>query len=122
MTQWTPQTRQSENKCIPPYFYKDSLLSGFRSTHWLSGSCTQDYGSFTIMPVVGSVTTNADEYSIRFSHSDETTDPAYYKLTTQNIVTEISSTLRCGIMRFTLLRNDALYLLVTPNSDQSKVL
>ena len=30
MTQWTPQTRQTENKCIPPYFYKDSLLSGFR--------------------------------------------------------------------------------------------
>ena len=38
MTQWTPQTRQSENKCIPPYFYKDSLLSGFRGTHWLSGA------------------------------------------------------------------------------------
>ncbi len=120
MTQWTPQTRQSENKCIPPYFYKDSLLSGFRGTHWLSGSCTQDYGSFTIMPVVGGLTTNADEYSIPFSHSEETTGPAYYKLATQNIVTEITSTLRCGIMRFTMLRNDSLYLLIMPNSVQSR--
>jgi putative alpha-1,2-mannosidase len=54
MTQWTPQTRTTEIKCQPPYYYKDSLLSGFRGTHWLSGSCTQDYGSFTIMPVKGS--------------------------------------------------------------------
>src|SRR6266496_3155148 len=28
MTQWMPQTRTTETKCIPPYFYKDSLISG----------------------------------------------------------------------------------------------
>src|SRR5690242_11523741 len=39
MTQWTPQTRASETKCIPPYFYTDSLINGFRGTHWISGSC-----------------------------------------------------------------------------------
>jgi predicted alpha-1,2-mannosidase len=120
MMQWTPQTRQSENKCVPPYFYKDSLLSGFRGTHWLSGSCTQDYGSFTVMPVVGNLITNANDYSILFSHRNEISSPAYYRLTTQNIVTEITSTLRCGIMRFTLLKDDSLYLLITPNSDQSQ--
>ncbi|WP_432709457.1 hypothetical protein [Pedobacter sp.] len=48
MTQWTPQTQLTENKCIPPYFYKDTKINGFRGTHWLSGSCTQDYGSFSI--------------------------------------------------------------------------
>src|SRR3954470_10087780 len=42
MTQFTPQTRLTENKCIPPYFYKDSLFTGIRATHWISGSCTQD--------------------------------------------------------------------------------
>ena len=118
MTQWTPQTRQTENKCIPPYFYKDSLLSGFRGTHWLSGSCTQDYGSFTVMPVYGKLVTDANDYSILFSHQDETASPAYYRLTTQNITTEITSTLRCGVMRFTLLKDDSLYLLISPNSDQ----
>lgn len=120
MTQWTPQTRLTENKCIPPYFYKDSLLSGFRSTHWLSGSCTQDYGSFTIMPVAGKLMTNVDDYSIPFSHDNETSTPAYYKLIGRNIITEMSSTLRCGVMRFTMLKDDTLYLLVMPNSDQSK--
>lgn len=120
MTQWTPQTRTTENKCIPPYFYKDSLLSGFRGTHWLSGSCTQDYGSFTIMPVVGKLKTKVEDYSIPFSHNDEVSTPAYYKLSTQNVVTEISSTLRCGMMQFTMLKDDSLYLLMMPNSDQSQ--
>jgi len=120
MTQWTPQTRQTENKCIPPYFYKDSWLSGFRGTHWLSGSCTQDYGSFTIMPVGGNLVTNANDYSIPFSHDNEIATPAYYKLTSQKFVTEISSTLRCGIMRFTMLKDDSLYLLMIPNSDRSE--
>ncbi len=120
MTQWTPQTRQTENKCIPPYFYKDSLLSGFRATHWLSGSCTQDYGSFTVMPVVGKLKTTVNDYSILFSHENETSTPAYYKLISRNITTEITSTLRCGIMRFTMLKDDSLYLLIIPNSDQSK--
>src|SRR5262245_35465459 len=57
MTQWTPQTRATETKCIPPFFYKDSLINGFRGTHWISGSCMQDYGSVTIMPVTGALRT-----------------------------------------------------------------
>src|SRR3982751_2402162 len=68
MVQWTPQTQTSENKCVPPYFYKDSLLNGFRGSHWLSGSCTQDYGSFTIMPITGRLRTKPEEYATTFSH------------------------------------------------------
>ena len=121
MTQWTPQTRQTENKCVPPYFYKDSLLSGFRGSHWLSGSCTQDYGSFTIMPVMGSLKTSVNDYALPFSHANETSSPAYYKLDlpAQQLTTEITATLRCGIMRFTAQRDDSLYLLVIPNSDKA---
>jgi len=120
MTQWTPQTRTTEVKCLPPYFYKDSILSGFRGTHWLSGSCTQDYGSFTIMPVAGKLKTSVKEYALPLSHSDEITTPAYYKLTAGNIVTEITSTLRCGMMQFSMLTEDSFYLLISPNSDKSK--
>ncbi len=122
MTQWTAQTRQTENKCIPPYFYKDNLLSGFRGTHWLNGSCTQDYGSFTIMPVTGSIKTRVSEYAVPFSHENEISTPAYYKLDlpAQHLSTEITSTLRCGILQFTMQQDDSLYLLITPNSDQSK--
>jgi predicted alpha-1,2-mannosidase len=120
MTQWTAQTRTTEIKCQPPYYYKDSLLSGFRGTHWLSGSCTQDYGSFTIMPVTGKLKTSVNEYAVPFSHNNEITTPAYYKLTAGNVVTEITSTLRCGILQFTIQKDDSLYLLITPNSDRSE--
>lgn len=120
MTQWTAQTRQTENKCVPPYFYKDSMLTGFRGSHWLSGSCTQDYGSFTIMPVVGRLKTSAKEYAVPFSHKDESTSPSYYKLTAGSVTTEITSTLRCGLLQFTMQKDDSLYILVTPNSDYAK--
>src|SRR5688572_12942894 len=120
MTQWTPQTRMTEIKCQPPYYYKDSLLSGFRGTHWLSGSCTQDYGSFTIMPVAGKLKTTVNEYAVPFSHNDEITTPAYYKLTAGNVMTEMTSTLRCGMMQFTMQQDDSLYVLVMPNSDKAK--
>jgi predicted alpha-1,2-mannosidase len=122
MTQWTPQTRQTEVKCQPPYFYKDNLLSGFRGTHWLSGSCTQDYGSFTIMPVTGKLKTNVNDYAVPFSHADEVTGPAYYKvgLPAYHLTAEITSTLRCGIMQFTMQQDDSLYLLIMPNSDKEK--
>jgi predicted alpha-1,2-mannosidase len=115
MTQWVAQTRTGEAKCIPPYFYKDTLLSGFRGTHWISGSCTQDYGSVTLMPVTGQLKTS--NYAIPFSHNNEITTPAYYKLDTKNVSTEITSTLRCAIMRFALEQDDSLFLLVIPNSD-----
>ncbi|MEO7312322.1 MAG: GH92 family glycosyl hydrolase [Chitinophagaceae bacterium] len=122
MTQWTPQTSLTENKCIPPYFYKDKLLRGFRGSHWLSGSCTQDYGSVTLMPITGKLRTTADTYSASFSHSDETATPAYYKLElpAQHITTEMTATLRCGLMRFTTQQDDSLYVLVMPNSDQGE--
>lgn len=115
MTQWTAQTSFTENKCIPPYNFSDSLFSGFRGTHWISGSCMQDYGSFTIMPVVGKLKTS--NYSISFSHENELAGPSYYKLNLPSLTSEITSTLRCGIMRFTMLQDDSLYLLITPNSD-----
>ncbi|MBS1511310.1 MAG: GH92 family glycosyl hydrolase [Bacteroidetes bacterium] len=118
MTQWTAQTRLTEQKCQPPYFYKDSMLTGFRGTHWLSGSCTQDYGSVTIMPVLGTLKTDPKDYAVVFDHKNEIISPAYYKLDIPNSFTaEMTSTLRCGFIQFTMQRNDSLYLLITPNSD-----
>jgi predicted alpha-1,2-mannosidase len=122
MTQWTPQTRTSEEKCLPPYMYKDSLLNGFRGTHWLSGSCVPDYGSFTIMPITGRLRTLTSEIAAPFSHRDEVTRPDYYSviLPRYHLKTEITATARCGIMQFTLNQDDSLYVLIMPNSDKAK--
>jgi len=119
MTQWTPQTRTTEIKCQPPYFYRDSLFSGIRGTHWISGSCTQDYGSFTIMPVVGSLTTHVKQYAVPFSHQQETTTPYYYELKTGQFIISVTPTLRAAVIRIQVLQTDSLYLLVQPNSDEA---
>lgn len=122
MTQWVPQTRRLETKCIPPYIYRDDKISGFRGTHWLSGSCVPDYGSFTIMPITGNLRTATTETTAAFSHADELTRPDYYRVTfTDNqLKTEITATARCAIMQFTAAADDSLYLLVSPNSDKGK--
>ncbi len=122
MTQWTPQTQRTETKCLPPYLYKDSVMNGFRGTHWLSGSCVPDYGSVTIMPITGKLLTASKDVSAAFSHADEITRPDYYrtKFTDNQLITEITATPRCAIMQFTAAQNDSLYLLVSPNSDKGK--
>ena len=50
---WTPQTQDTEKKCIAPYYYTDSLFQGIRNSHWIVGGCTQDYGSFTLAALSG---------------------------------------------------------------------
>ncbi|SEW42522.1 GH92 family glycosyl hydrolase [Chitinophaga arvensicola] len=122
MTQWTPQTRLTEQKCVAPYYYTDSLFSGFRGTHWLNGSCTQDYGSFTIMPVAGALKTAPDEYADTFSDKTEVATPAYYRvqLNKYAIKSELTATARCSMMQFSFDNNSDGYLLIRPNSDRGK--
>jgi predicted alpha-1,2-mannosidase len=117
MTQWTPQTQVSESKCTPPYYYKDGLFSGFRGSHWISGSCMQDYGSLTIMPLTGSLKTV--NYAAKFDHKDEQSTPYVYRLnlSSYKIHAAVTATPRCGMMGFTADAADSLYLLITPNSD-----
>lgn len=120
MTQWVPETRTTETKCIPPYLYTDQQLTGFRATHWISGSCMQDYGSFTIVPVVGKLRTTAAAYATPFEHASEQSDPTQYNIRTQSYAAALTGTLRAGIMEFTMLQDDSLYLLLIPNTDYAK--
>lgn len=117
MTQWTPQTQPGESKCIPPYYYKDNLFSGLRGSHWLSGSCTQDYGSFTVMPITGKLKTSG--YAATFDHSEEISAPNLYQVNLRQyqLKAAVTATERCGMMQFTMDKTDSLYLLVTPNSN-----
>lgn len=120
MTGWTPQTRATEKKCLAPYYYKDSLFQGFRGSHWLSGSCVQDYGSLTIMPIDGEVKLETENWASRFSHEKEITTPAYYSVDLEryNIKAELTSTKRCGIMRFTWQSPSEAQIIIQPNSDE----
>lgn len=119
MTQWTPQTQPSENKCIPPYHYNDDHFSGIRGSHWLSGSCTQDYGSLTVMPISGHLKTAVTDYAVPFAHADEKASPYQYNINLKSYALQasVTSTPRCAIMQFTATKADSVYLLITPNSD-----
>jgi len=120
MTNWTPQTRDTEKKCLAPYYYTDSLIQGFRGSHWLSGSCTQDYGSFTIMPVAGELRCRPEARASRFSHKHETAAPDYYKVLLEdyNVLAEMTATTRCGMFSFTFSGGDSAHIIVNPNSDE----
>ncbi|MET4082750.1 putative alpha-1,2-mannosidase [Pedobacter sp. UYP30] len=122
MTQWTPQTQLTEKKCVAPYYYKDKEMSGFRATHWLSGSCTQDYGSFTIMPISGKLRTSAVDYASGYQHKNEKSSPNYYSvfLDKYQITSEITALARSAMMRFTAGSTDDFYLIIKPNSDRAK--
>jgi predicted alpha-1,2-mannosidase len=119
MTNWTPQTKSVEKKCIAPYYYTDSLISGFRGSHWLSGSCTQDYGSVTLMPLPNTVKLLPEERKSKYSHKDEISTPYYYKvlLRDYNIECEFTATTRAGILKFTFNNTDNGVVVVEPNSD-----
>jgi putative alpha-1,2-mannosidase len=78
MTQWTPQTRAGEVKCVAPYYAADTKIQGFRGTHFLSGSCTQDYGSFTLMPLSDDHAFAPEERASTFDRATEQATPYRY--------------------------------------------
>lgn len=101
MTGWTPETQASEKKCVSPYYFKDTKLTGIRGSHWLSGSCTQDYGTVTLMPTVGPLQVLPEDRASDFSHLQETMTPAYYSvsLNRYNIKIEVTGVMRSGMLR-----------------------
>jgi predicted alpha-1,2-mannosidase len=118
MTQWTPQTRDGEAKCVAPYYFKDDRIQGFRGTHSWSGSCTQDYGSVTIMPETGPLKTDAVARASRFSHDHEQAQPWLYSVTLEDsgIYAEMTGSVRAGFLRFRFPSPGLAAVLIQPNS------
>lgn len=122
MTNWSAQTHNSEKKCLSAYYYKDSVITGFRGSHWLSGSCTQEYGSMAVMPISGKLITNPLKRGSALSHNNEVANPDYYKVLLQDydIVAEMSATTRCGILKFTFKKDGEAHIVIDPNSDEGE--
>ena len=122
MNFWTPQTRNTEKKCVCPFYYTDEYIQGFRGSHWLVGGCTQDYGSMTLMPITGKLKYSETKRAAVYDHTQEISTPAYYslKLNEYGIHTEMTATSRAAIFRLTYDKSDQAYIIVNPNSDKSK--
>lgn len=122
MNLWTPQTRDTEKKCVAPYYYTDSLLQGFRNSHWIVGGCTQDYGSMTLQALTGPLRTSPQARATRLDHNRETARPDYYavSLPDEGIRAEVTGLSRAGIFQFNYDAEGTGHLVVNPNSDEGE--
>lgn len=119
---WTPQTQDTEQKCIAPYYYKDNMFQGFRNSHWIVGGCTQDYGSFTVAVISDSLRLQPAERATRFSHNEEESHPYYYgiRLPDEHLKAEITGLSHSAIIRVTPEKDETIYIVVNPNSDEGQ--
>lgn len=111
MNFWTPQTGKMGDGW--QYVYTANKIRGFKQTHqpspWIN-----DYGQFSIMPVVGKPEFNEDKRASWFSHKGEVAQPHYYKvyLAEHDVVTEFTPTDRAVLFRFTFPESENSYIVV----------
>ena len=119
---WTPQTRDTEKKCLAPYYYTDSLFQGIRNSHWIVGGCTQDYGSFTLAALSGKLRLRPEERATRFSHAEEISHPHYYaiRLPQEHLKIELTGTSHTAIFRITPEQDGPLHIILNHNNDKGE--
>ena len=117
---WTPQTQDTEKKCIAPYYYTDTLFQGIRNSHWIVGGCTQDYGSFTLAALTGKLRLRPTERATRFSHAEEISHPHYYavRLPDEHLKLELTATSHTAIFRITPEEDGPVHIVLNHNSDE----
>ena len=119
---WTPQTRDTEKKCVAPYYYTDSLFQGIRNSHWIVGGCTQDYGSFTLAALTGQLRLRPEERATPFSHTDEISHPHYYAtlLYQEHLKMEVTGGSHTAIYRITPEQDGPVHVILNHNSDEGE--
>ncbi|MDD4452576.1 MAG: GH92 family glycosyl hydrolase [Proteiniphilum sp.] len=111
MNFWTPQTRKIGDGW--QYAYNDNKLNGFKQTHqpspWMN-----DYGQFSIFPMVGQMEFDQEKRASWYSHKAEVAKPYFYSayLADYDVTTEITPTTRAAIFRFTFPETDKAYVLL----------
>jgi len=111
MNLWTPQTGKMGNGWT--YQYDADKLRGLKQTHqpspWMN-----DYGQFSVMPVIGAKRFTEDDRASAFSHKAETSKPYYYSvyLADANVTAELTPTERAAQFRFTFPESDKSYVVV----------
>ena len=116
MNFWTPQTGKMGDGW--QYMYTATKIRGFKQTHqpspWIN-----DYGQFSIMPVVGEPVFNENKRASWFSHKGEEAKAYYYKvyLAEYDVVTELVPTERAALFRFTFPENEHSYVCLLYTSD-----
>ncbi|WP_405918199.1 lectin [Streptomyces sp. NBC_00728] len=96
MVQWSPDTPSRPDG--GGYEYNDSSITGFSLTHIAGPGCGAA-GDIPVLPTVGTVNTGATD---AFSHANESATAGSYKVALNNqVTTELTTTTRSGMARFT---------------------
>ena len=116
MVQWSPDTPSRPDG--GGYEYNDSSITGFSLTH-LSGPGCGAMGDVPFLPTTGGVDGSA---TAAFSHANEQADAGYYKVKLNSgITTELTTTTRSGMGRFTFPATTQANLLVKLAGSQNTV-
>lgn len=111
MNFWTPQTRKMGDGW--QYAYTDYKIMGLKQTHqpspWMN-----DYGQFSILPMVGKPIFNQEQRDSWFSHKGEVAKPHYYSvyLADYDVTAEITPTERAAYFRLTFPQTDSAVVIV----------
>lgn len=110
MNFWSPQT--GENGSGWMYMYTDSLIRGFRQTHqpspWIN-----DYGTFSIMPLLGKVVMDNKSRGVSFRHENEKATPNCYQVEFDNgVTTALSATSRGAVFEVTYPSEEGQYVVI----------
>jgi predicted alpha-1,2-mannosidase len=106
MVQWSPDTPSRPSG--GGYEHNDSSITGFSLTHIAGPGCGAA-GDVPVLPTVGAVNNTATD---TFSHANESASAGSYKVALDNqVTTELTTTTRSGMARFTF-----------PSSTQSNLL
>ena len=104
MVQLSPDTRLETWDGCSGYHWSDSTILGFSHTH-LSGTGCADLGDLRVTPLSGPTDPSQSKfgYACRFSHSDESAKPGYYRVLLQEpkVKVELTATAHAGFHRYT---------------------
>lgn len=120
MNFWTPQTGKMGDGW--QYMYTATKIRGFKQTHqpspWIN-----DFGQFSLMPVVGKPEFDEDKRASWFSHKGEEAHPYYYKvyLADYDVVTEMVPTDRAAMFRFTFPETEDAYVVIDAFDEGSSI-
>ncbi|MGN5634354.1 lectin [Streptomyces sp. AC154] len=114
MVSWSPDTDSR-----PPggnYAYSDNVVTGFSLNH-ISGPGCGAMGDIPVLPTTGGIDGNA---TVGFSHGNETASAGAYSVDLDNgVSTELTTTARSGMARFTFPATTQANLLFKLNADKA---
>lgn len=116
MVQWGPDTPSRPSG--GGYSYGDSAITGYSLTHMSGPGCGAE-GDVPILPTVGAVGANPSAATEPLNHADESATPGSYRLTSGGVQTQLTTTTRSGMGKFTFPSTTSANLLFKLSGSQA---